>query len=406
MRISTGQMHQFGVDSILKQQETLSKTQLQLASGKKIRVPSDDPVGTTQLLQLRQTHDSTKQFQENSTAVVNRLSLEEGVLDNVTSLLQRARELAIEGVNATQSNETRSFISAEIRELLGELLGMANVKDGAGDYLFAGGKGANKPFVVNPSGGFTYYGDQTQRELQVAPGRFVADGDAGSAVFEQVRNGNGTFVTEATTTNTGTGVIGPGTVLGSFVPAITGANVNGYTLQFITPTTWEVVNTGDGTPVVPGPMPYSPGAPIQFNGAEVIVEGIPAAGDTFTIKSSENQSIFTTLDNLATALESPINSAAQRAVLDNAMNRALTDIDQGVQSVLTVRASVGARLNAVEGQQGVNEDFMLQTKMMLSGIEDLDYADAVSRLNVQMAGLSAAQQTYMKVQGLSMFNYL
>lgn len=420
MRISSRYFQTMGVNSILDQQVKLSKTQNQLASGKRILTPSDDPVATSQLMQLRQTENTVTQFQANATAAVNRLNTEEGVLDSVTNLLQRVRELAIQAANATQTNDTRRFIASEVRQRLEELVGLANTKDGNGEYLFAGSKGFTEPFVPNAAGGYDYFGDDSQRLLQIGAGRQVADGNPGSEVFQLIRNGNGTFVTEVNqdplNPNQGTGVIDGGSVQGSFIPALTNG-VNGYTLRFIQvaptdPITYEVFETGDPaeTPITLADGTtvgtYIDGEPIAFRGALVTVTGIPADGDTFTIRSSEYKDIFQTLQDFVTALETTVTLPEEQAVLNNNINRFLGDVDQGMNNILTVRASVGARLNAIDGQRYINEDQLLQTTQVISSVEDLDYAEAVSRLNLQMAGLEAAQQTYLKVQGLSLFNFL
>jgi flagellar hook-associated protein 3 FlgL len=93
-------------------------------------------------------------------------------------------------------------------------------------------------------------------------------------------------------------------------------------------------------------------------------------------------------------------------VLNSEMGLALDNIDQALGNVLNVRADVGVRLNHVENQLDINESFNLQLQETLSGIQDLDYAEAISRFNLQLTTLQAAQQSYVKMQGLSLFNYL
>ena len=74
--------------------------------------------------------------------------------------------------------------------------------------------------------------------------------------------------------------------------------------------------------------------------------------------------------------------------------------------MLDTQTTVGARLNVLETQNDTNEGSMLSLQEVLSEIQDLDYAEAVSRLQLQLAGLQAAQQTYVKTQSLSLFDYL
>lgn len=422
MRISTQFFQQLGVDTMLSQQAKLSRTQEQLSTGRRILTPSDDPVASSQSLQWRQVTGSTEQYQANADFALNRLALEDSVLDAVDNSLQRVRELAIQGNNATQTNQTRGFMAGEIRQLLDEILGLANSRDATGDYMFAGSKNSTEPFAANTAGGYTYFGDQGQRFLQVGPSRQVADGNSGAEVFQLIRNGNGTFVAQAGSANTGTGVIDQGSVVGAFTPSInTALSDNGYRIEFFPDAVdghlkYRVLQASDnyttpidlGNPPVPGTTEadYVAGQPIQFAGARVTINGAPVSGDTFKVESSRYQDIFTTLDNLADALESDASTALGMAELNNAVNRALSDLDLAMDNINTVRATVGGRLNAIEDQKGVNDDQLLQAKQVVSALEDLDYAEAVSRLNLQMAGLQAAQQTYIRVQGLSLFDYL
>ncbi|MDP3877116.1 MAG: flagellar hook-associated protein FlgL [Methylobacter sp.] len=84
----------------------------------------------------------------------------------------------------------------------------------------------------------------------------------------------------------------------------------------------------------------------------------------------------------------------------------LGDIDSALNSFLEARTGVGARLNALDNQELQNEKFVLDTKTTLSETQDLDYADAISQFHLQSTALQAAQQTFAKVNNLSLFNYL
>ncbi|MDA1107733.1 MAG: hypothetical protein O2845_05070 [Proteobacteria bacterium] len=106
------------------------------------------------------------------------------------------------------------------------------------------------------------------------------------------------------------------------------------------------------------------------------------------------------------ALETPVNGAAGQARFNNAMNRALTDIDQSANSVLVTLSGVGARINAIDSQKAANDAYTLQLQQTLSSVQDLDYASAASQLNAQLLALQAAQQSFAKVQRLTLFDYL
>jgi len=406
MRISTSQINFRAVNAILEQQTKLSKTQIQIATQKRIVTPSDDPVGAARILELNQTIKQTDQFQKNADAATSRLELEEGRLDSSLNLLQNIRQLVIQASNTTLSDNDRLSIAVELRQNLEELLALANTRDNNNDFLFSGFQGNTRPFAYDSvTNTFTYAGDDGQRQVQISSSRQVADGDSGTAVFRSIRNGNGTFVINQGA-NTGTAVINPGTDVGAFV-------ADTYTITFAEPTPGILEYTvTDGTLPVPlvvaGPIVYQDGATIDLSvvGIQTSITGIPAVGDTFVITPSANQDIFQTVQNIVDALESNSSNPALRAVLQNDLSRGLVSLDQGMENISNIRSGIGARLNNIDSQKDSNEFFKLQTQTALSLVENLDFAEATSRLNIQLVGLQAAQQSFVRIQGLSLFNFL
>jgi flagellar hook-associated protein 3 FlgL len=77
-----------------------------------------------------------------------------------------------------------------------------------------------------------------------------------------------------------------------------------------------------------------------------------------------------------------------------------------MDQVLAARTRIGTRLNAIDQQRAVNEATIASLETNISQLKDLDYAEAITRLNAQSVGLEAAQQSYVRVQGLSLFNFL
>ncbi len=403
MRISTSQLSQTAVNAMLDQQAKLSKTQLQLAIGKKVITAADDPVAAARILDLTQIIKQTEQFQKNADAANSRLQQEEGTLSGITNILQGVRQLTVQASNTIQSNEDRASIVTELRQKLDELLALANTKDSNNDFLFSGFQGSAQPFAFDAvSNTFTYAGDDGQRQVQVGATRQIADGDSGTDVFRAIRNGNGTFSINAGA-NTGAAVIEPGTRVGNFIP-------DTYTLTFAEPTpgNFTYTVTDSAAAVIAGPTAYQDGATIDLStvGVQTSISGTPANGDTFVITPSANQDIFQTVKNIIDVMEISVTNPAGTANLRNELNRGLVAMDQGMENIINIRARVGARLNNIDSQRDSNESFILQTQTSLSLIQDLDYAEATTRLNLQMVGLQAAQQSYIRIQGLSLFNFL
>ena len=401
MRISTSQIYAQSVNAILTEQSQLNQTELQLSSGKSILTPADNPSGSAQILNLNQSMAMTAQFQTNASAANARLSLEDSTLTSVTNLLQSLRSLAVQANNATQTNSSRAAIAQQVSQGLQQLVALANTQDANGEYIFAGYQGKSQPFITDPAGNVVYNGGQNSRYLQIGPTTQVAFGDTGSAVFQAVRNGNGTFVTAASPSNTGSGVIDTGGTTGKFVP-------DTYTIAFsqatsTSPVTYTVTGAVSGV-VASGT--YTSGNNISFNGAQVSISGTPANGDSFTVAPSQNQSMFATLQNFVSALSANVASPADQAQVSTSLTRTISELDQSLNNINQTLAQVGSRLNTVTSQQNTNQSYSNGLQQTLSGVQDLNYASAISQLSQEQLALQAAQEAFAKVQGMSLFNYL
>lgn len=401
MRIATRQFYQQNVRTLNEHQVGAARTQQQLSTGRRILNPSDDPVNNSRLMELREQVATTKQYQRNRDLAEGRLALEETVLASAEDSLQRVRVLTVQANSDALNDQDRRYIAGEVRQIANNLLELANTQDSEGDFLFAGFKSNTQPFVADDQGAARYQGDQGQRFLKIGSSRQVAVGDSGAEVFQQVRTGNGDFTVAGNTANTGSGVIDLGSVTNS-----TAFQKHSYRIEFTAADTFNVIDvTDNNAPVLTGET-FTAGAAIEFHGMQTAIKGEPAVGDSFTIEPAGKQSLFTTLDNLADTLESGTGSPATKAQLHQGLNTMLADLDQGLEHVLGVRAEVGARLNGLETQGEVNDDFLVHMQELVADIDGLDYAEAASRLSQQMFTLEAAQQSFLRVQNLSLFNYM
>jgi len=406
LRVSTNQFHKTAVDAMLEQQVKLSRVQQQVASGRKIHRPSDDPVASAKIIKLNDIIQSADQFQSNIISAQARLTVEESALASVVEVYHRVRELTIQANNASQTNETRSYIAEEIDQLLDELVGIANASDSNGEFLFSGNKGAFKPFSKNSAGGYDYNGDDGQRLVQIGPRRQVAINDSGTDVFRKIRDGNGMFNILEGKLNKGTGVSDPGTALDSY-------DSGTYEILFDKkkskdpnePLTYSVIDD-NGKEVVAAGKHYIVGDLIEFSGVHTFIKGEPEPGDYFVVRPSFHQDIFTTLNDFVGRLKKGQGSDVEQSKFNNSVNRLLISIDQALDKTLGIRANIGARLNALDSQRNINESVQIQIKTILSNVEDLDYAEAVSDLNLKLTGLEASQKAFTRVQDISLFDYL
>lgn len=396
-RVSTAGMHNAAIAQILARQAVLSKTQQQVASGKRVQTPADDPVAATRILDLERARAQTTQFGKNAVLAESRLQASEQALADTGTLLQRVRELTLRANSASNDDTSLRSIATELQARSKELLDLANRRDAVGEFLFAGFSIGATPFARGTTD-VTYAGDQGVRNVQIGPDQSVAVGFSGNRVFMDIPEGNGTFTTAAGV-HTGTGSIDPGQVLD---PAAWVADT--YTVRFNTPAdTWDVL---DSTSTVIASGAYVDGGTIAFNGVQVTVTGQPAAGDTFEIAPAGSKSIFSAIDDLIAGLVAGSSSPQSRAQLNTAMAASLQQVDQSLTHVLDLRAEVGARLSAIDSAAETRDALDVELQTSLSELRDLDYAEAISRMNLQMTGLQAAQAAYTRIGQLSLFNYL
>ena len=398
-RISSSMAYRQALADIRLNQREIARLQDSIGSGLRIQKPSDDPAGASRALDLNETLGRIEQYQSSSRRADQRLALEDSTLDGVQNLLQRVKELALAANSGAQTAETRHAYRAELEERFEELVDLANVRDSNGDYLFSGFQGDTKPFSVSASG-VVYAGDQGVREMRISATREIVSGDNGDEVFMRVPRGNGKFNVSADAANSGDAVLASGSVIdiGAFT-------ANDYSVRFTGPATFDVVNDTLGATVLSG-QSYADGENITFDGINISVSGSPTTGDRFDIVSGGAQSIFTTVQQFISAMSQDPADASQQAKLNQEVNHIIDSFDRGLDHVLQIRASVGARRNAIDSIEVQHADLQFELKNSLSQTQDLDVAEAISLLQQRITTLEAVQQSFVAISRLSLFDYL
>jgi len=394
-------------------ESNLSQTQNQIATNLSFTTPSQNPVAAGAVNNYNQALSQSQQYDTNANSAQGRLSIEDNTLSQVQSALQSLRDLALQANSGTQSAQNRSAIATQATQIQSTLVSLANTQDGNGEYIFGGFSTQTQPFALSATGA-TYSGDQGQRQVQIAAGQTIPDSDNGATVFNNIRTGNGTFTATAGAGNTGGGVLGATTVVNP-----SAYDGKPFSIQFTAttaPTTGVVTTTynildSTGTVVTPGAptpgAPYTSGQAISYDGLQVTLTGQPATGDTFSMAPSTNQSLFTTVQNLVTALQGgATGTTASQAKLNNSVNTAINNIDQALDHTSTVRADIGGRLNSITTQLSVSGAQQIQLKTSISTLQSLDYASAITSLDEQNTTMTAAMQAYTLTQGLSLFKFL
>lgn len=374
----------------------INQTQNQMSSGKQFTTASQNPTAAGAVNNYTQALAQSQQYATNASSAQTNLNTEDNALTQLQNQLQSLRDLALEAGNGALSNTDRSAIATQAVQIQNSLLSLANTTNGNGEYIFSGFAAQTQPFTLSAAGA-AYNGDQGQRQIQIAAGQTVADGDNGNTVFNQIKTGNGTFTVSANAGNSGSGILGATTV--SNPAAYDGGT---YSINFTAPGTYNVM---EGATLVSSGT-YTDGGTIAFNGVQVTLSGQPATGDSFSLAPSGTQSIFTTVQNLVTALQTGVTSPASEVSLNNSLSGSINNIDQALQNTSDVQASVGGRLNSITTQQSVATSQQTQLQTSISQLQSLDFASAITTLDQQNTTLSAALQAYTLTQGLSLFKYL
>lgn len=192
MRISTNEFYQRAIDQLTNKQSSVADLQARLASGKKVLNASDAPDRAALILRLKSAMTQQTNFERNLNAIEDRMTAEESVISSASDLMQRVRELAVQGSGDTLGADGRAIIAQEISNLRDELFNLANQKDASGNYVFSGSKTSTQPFVEDGTGQIIYAGDSDRITVNVSEFRQLTINKPGDEVFTAViRDENG-----------------------------------------------------------------------------------------------------------------------------------------------------------------------------------------------------------------------
>lgn len=416
MRISTLQAFNNGVAGLQRNYANVTRTEEQISTGNRILTPADDPVASVRLLQLEQQQNVLNQYAENLTAAKNSLTQEEVSLNSANTILQRVRELAVQAGNGALSSKDRASIAAELQECEDELLGLMNTRNARGEYLFAGFQGKTQPFVRQADGSYAYQGDEGQRKIQIASSLDIPISDNGKKTFVNITDAGRLQATP-------TGAL-PGLRVGAPLVqdevAFSGTPAfppGGIEIEFdtVNPQNYEIRSIAPPAVLGSGTLDSDPAKQdkLVFRGVVVNFDGTPAGGELVQITPRQvggvdvqKQGVLDTIAQLRQVLLQAPDSPEGNLQVRDAVALGLTNLDHAMVTLDSVRGEIGARLNIVETTQTDNEDVSLVNKSVQAQLRELDYAEALSRLSFESIVLEAAQQSYVKIAGLTLFSQM
>ncbi|GAA0562672.1 flagellar hook-associated protein FlgL [Halomonas salifodinae] len=404
MRISTQTLFQQNVNSLNRQQGAFLEIGQQIASGKRVSKPSDDPQAASRAVGVDQAKAVTQQYMDARVSARNALSQSESVLNSASDGITRAKTLLLQASSDTLGDVDRNSVASELKGLYESLLGQANSTDGNGRYLFGGYRDNAPPFAKDAGGQVQYEGDTRNREQQIDASRKMPVTDSGADIFQSV-HASADLLAKADGGNAGNVTYGSPLTTDLSDPAYGEAHRIVFSDDGAGGFDYEIFDAG-GASVQTGA--YSEGLRIEVAGMAVELEGTPADGDELTLgRATEMEpDLFRTLENAIAVLEEPADTPAKKAALRNTLNTGLRELDNAQDNILTVRASVGARLNELEVVDSVAGNRMLNYEQTLSDLVDLDYVEAAADYSLRQVGLQAAQKAFVDIQGISLFDLM
>lgn len=401
MRVSTAQFYFQNSQQLSSKQSSVNEQVNYLSSGKRVLTAKDDAVAYGTLAGYKDELASIEKYKRNITQAENRNSLQDTSFGNAENLMQELKRIFTQANNGTLSSADLTSLAEQAKNSQSQLLDIANTKDETGGYIFAGFQNHKEPFALQLDNTVIYQGDSGVRELQIAKNVSVATSQAGDVAFSNIPNEIGDFSANYINNLSGFSVNNATiTDPSSYDPA---TNPPDYKFAFSLPNDLTVTD-GNGTVVVPTAT-YVAGQTIAFNGIEVQLSGNPLPGDEVDISPEQNINIFNTIKRAIDWMESgstpsnPLQHEVDYAEI-------LSQLDQGLNHMTTRRSEAGIRLQLIESQENNHLDAELSLAAGQSNIEDLDFAKAVANFEQSKVALQAAQQSFVQVKDLSLFNYI
>ncbi|WP_435133549.1 flagellar hook-associated protein FlgL [Plesiomonas shigelloides] len=423
MRVPSFQEYRFFSTNMGQKQADLSKLFGQMTSGKRVEAAGDDSVAMISIHNLKQQSTLNQQYTNMADLALNRLAQEETYLKNGDDLVQNTREKMLGAINGSVDANGLNSLAQDMQANFDAMLDLANTRDESGNYIFGGTKTDKPPFYKDADGNVQYRGNDGQRYLQVASSIQVPISDAGSKLFQQVPNpfgdytpdyqrttGSDFFIEKAenctdsaekydiefvTMDDGSTGFLAKDSS-GAYVPAQKRTDPNDPTSPLLPPEPQPVDMVNNQIVIDDGTgSADSQKVKIIFSGTPTVTE---SGADKVSIQPEKNIDAFAAMQNAINNVKEGSNTAN--------ISVGVKQMDAISKHLNSVRGEVGTRMQAAETAKEDHADNDVVVKTALSSQEDLDYPTAALQFSMMSLAMQASQQTFVKLQGMSLFNYL
>jgi flagellar hook-associated protein 3 FlgL len=191
LRVTQGMINNKFLLNLNSNMKRMDDYQAQLSSGRKINKPSDDPVGLSYSLRYRSEYGANEQYQDNLNHAKSWLDYSDSTLDKAGQILQRMRELTVQGSHGTNSSESLKSIRSEVDQLYTELVSVGNSQFN-GKYIFNGQKTDLLPYS-NPATAETVDTENSKIQFEVGVGVKIPMNVTGDQIFGKSTDADNVF---------------------------------------------------------------------------------------------------------------------------------------------------------------------------------------------------------------------
>ncbi|WP_417727015.1 flagellar hook-associated protein FlgL [Roseovarius sp.] len=411
MSIGTALFHNVTTRNLSQVNERISDLQGQISSGVNDPRPSADPVRALRLSAAQEQQQALDRYSTNLERAGARLDQADTVLSEVGNVMRRVGELALRAASDTATATERDSIGTEVRALRASLLGLANARDESGRALFGGYGTQSDPFR-DGAGGIVYQGDGGQSRLQVSESISLPTGLSGDAVFRMGAEGGDIFALiddflgSLATASASPRASASGQGQLSLQPALSR-----------TPAEWNMTVEG---PLGRATVSYEAAQGVLSGAVEAINAQTATTGISAALDPENGGLILTAAGDITVSEVSSqpepggvlvsvqdAQGRTQALVPSGRTRDALIDrLQDATDYVIDQRTQLGALSADAERQSDVIDNRRLAMDRAVSGLEDLDLPDALTRLQQAMLTRDAAQQTYARITQQSLFDFL
>jgi flagellar hook-associated protein 3 FlgL len=418
IRLSTPETYSIPTAAILQDQANLTQLNVQMATGLAVNSPASNPVAESQSIAINQQLAAYAVDGQTSSIAQSNLQNLSSTVGSISTLLQSLRQTALAAANATVNAQDRQAMGYTVANNLQNLLQIGNTKTPDGNYLLAGSQTNTQPFSQATSG-VIYNGDASTNNLQIAPGITVPSSLSGQFLLMNIPTGNGYAQVSAASGNvnlTGSVTVSVEGVTNTTQASQMQSQNQSFALTFVTGTSvsgnnvYYSITPSGSTTAVSGL--YTAGTTVVVSGSQYLIQGTPAvsgstsSGDVFYLKPSSNQSLFQTVQDLATYLNGAGTGASSQAAFSQHISNIISNLNQGLTRTLTAQAYVGSALAQVTAVGQTSSTAQTNDQVAVNNLMSANLPAVATQFAQGTSAMQAALSAFAAMQGLNLFSTL